>query len=151
MREIKFRAWDIKEQIWLDPKHFYITGEGEAFTCQQGAHNISCHYELMGTERYKVNRFTSLKDKNGKGKNEVYENDIVICSCKLSPDIFYKGVIKYSAPQFYLAIFWEEIDGVQASYPVGENRRSLIGGTWSIDKILGNVHQNPKLMEQGNG
>ena len=74
MREIKFRAWDKEEQCWLDPKHFYITGSGEPYTCQQGRHNISCRYELMGTERYIIERFTGLKDKKGK---EFYENSLV--------------------------------------------------------------------------
>lgn len=97
-----------------------------------------------------VGQQVSLKDKNGKGTNEVYEDDIVICSFNKAfnkaPNLRYKGVIKYEAPEFYLACFWEEIDGKQYSYPVGENNRSLMLG-WSIDEILGNIHQNPKLLE----
>ena len=71
-RDKKFRAWDKEEECWLDPKHFYITGTGEPFTCQQGRHNITCRYQLMGTDRYIVEQFTGRFDDDHK---EIYAGD----------------------------------------------------------------------------
>lgn len=82
-----------------------------------------------------VGQQVGLKDKSS--KKDAYEGDIAICSCSLNPKLRYKGVIKYNAPQFYLACFWEDIDGDQRSFPVGENNRSLINGVWLIDEIIG--------------
>ncbi len=120
MRDFRFRAWDKEEQCWLDPKHFYITGSGEPYTCQQGRHNISCRYELMGTERYIIERFTGLKD--------WYAGDII-----------QKGEIIRA-----ITIDWEH--GLR--FMLGKHilcKQDAVNGT-----KIGNIHQNPKLLEQDN-
>ncbi len=131
MREIKFRAWDKEEQCWLDPKHFYITGSGEPYTCQQGRHSISCRYELMGTERYIIERFTGLKDKKDK---EGYRGDII--SFGSTRPLY---LIKWSICNagFYL----ESLDG----------RKEELGiVNFTVGEIIGNKTQHPKLLEQDN-
>ncbi len=121
----KCRAWDKEEQIWLDPEHFYITGEGRPFTCQQSRHNISCRYELMGTDRYIVEEDTGLKDKN------VWAGDIL----KVEIDV-YNGiyVCKY---RIDLACFVFE----------GEGEWLLWDDIEEGAKVIGNIHENKDLLE----
>ena len=138
MREIKFRAWDKQEQCWLDPEHFYITGRGEPYTCQQGHHNISYRYELlMGTGRYIVERFTGLKDKNG---TEGVQGDLIWHSDRNGGEP--------------IEIIWDD-----GSWK-GKYTGSLPGFTFILNQlemsqteIISNIHQyqHPKLLEKDDG
>jgi hypothetical protein len=122
MREKKCRVWDKEEKIWLDPEHFYITGNGLAFTCQQGRHNISCNYQLMGTERYVIEYDTGLKDKNGK---KGYRDDKISFG-STRPTYLIKWSICNAG--FYL----ESLNG----------RKEELGiSNFTVGEIIGNIHQ----------
>jgi len=66
MREIKFRAWDDFNKIWLDPKIFSIGIDDGLLR------NKECSGSIGGVQ---INQYTGLKDKTGK---EIYEGDIVL-------------------------------------------------------------------------
>jgi len=147
MREIKFRAWDKEFQCRLDPEHFYITGEGRPFTCQKRWGDISCRYELMGTERYIIERYTGLKDKNGK---EVYEGDI-LAGYKIITDSGQKNI--HMVVQFKYGAFghkWIQpcFDSDEGKWePFYDCDEKLV--LWLDEfKIVGNIYENPELLEQ---
>ncbi len=128
MRECRFRAWDKVEQCWLDPEHFYITGSGDPFTCQQGWYNISCRYELMGTGRYIIVRSTGLLDKNGK---EIYEGDII--------KVLFSG-----EKLIYVCEWYNEVG---AWVFRGNGEWLMYEDVFEAAEIIGDIHSAPELLE----
>ena len=66
MREIKFRAWDNELREWE-----YLPETGNIELCQSDPISFSIDTDF---ERFTIEQFTGLKDKNGK---EIYEGDII--------------------------------------------------------------------------
>lgn len=122
MREIKFRAWFNVAPIWWKGRMFYSDEES----------TVSDWFAEVQIEQENatIMQYTGLKDKNGK---EIYESDIL---CWLG---------------------YEVKDGKQ----VRPKRRLVIGDHWINDcfhlsniisnngtaEIIGNVYENPELLE----
>jgi uncharacterized phage protein (TIGR01671 family) len=126
MREIKFRAWDKARKRWTnysiadDLPRFYDKHTGCWKTDKEGERFILCQY-------------TGLKNYNGK---EIYEGDIVRSECFFG----WIGVAKYLDKN--QSFVFESID---KNY---RGSRVSLGRTEQYVKILGNIYENPEMLEE---
>ena len=147
MREIKFRAWNISEKRWCSPAELewcllpnpYTHGDGvfeidESNKEKDSAFNLGTSYELM--------QYTGLKDKNGK---EIYEGDIINTYLEdeqgplpLSEVCFFEGcfVITESAPGYSPSYYWEKGELTLREFA-------------KDSEIVGNIYENPELLQGG--
>ncbi len=118
MRELKFRAWGKNIKEYLT-----LNGkEPYAFTLKDISDG--CIYDI---NLYDIEQYTGLKDKNDK---EIYEGDIV----DYNDDGECIGVVKYDAPEFYL-----DADATNWA-------RMFLKGA-PHQRVIGNIHESPELLE----
>ena len=129
MREIIVKAWDKKnnEMIGLVGWRLYNLNQYQLFTWDGS--------RILNREDVEFLLFTGLRDRNGKGK-DVYRDDIIGS---------FRGV-KY-------LVYWNREKGQWYSRIVNKTKGVHIRPLWEIlndsyAKIIGNVHQNPELLEQ---
>lgn len=128
MREIKFRAWDKDAKTMV-----YQSDNGDEYCWQIGAEeiwveNIKEDYILESN----LMQYTGLKDKNGV---EIYEGDILsgwIGSHWHSGEDKFEEVVKY--------------DEKTASYNF-----AAIEVRYGDLRVIGNIYENPELLEVQNG
>lgn len=134
-REIKFRAWDKKNEemvndIWIAPEYDWaVMSDGDNM----------CERERPERGQWELMQFTGLLDKNGV---EIYEGDII--EFKDFDDSFFDGK-RYVARE----VCWQDYFGAGWSFGTawkdGEKR-------WSFDfpagcKIIGNKWESPELLK----
>ncbi len=128
----KFRVWDKGNEHYVDcADMLYIEPSGEiTYACYDGDREDMYYYEQNDVV---VEQCTGLRDKNGK---LIYEGDIV-------------GNEKYVHE-----IVWRDKD---ASFHTKLKGMEFICGhleqSWIDEfgfKIIGNIHENPELLEQSN-
>ncbi|GCD85783.1 hypothetical protein KB1253_09410 [Lactiplantibacillus plantarum] len=125
---IKFRAWDKQEKRMLVVYRISFDGpiEGAQVHCyldDRGSEG-STEYSYDG-DGLILEQFTGLKDVNGK---DIYEGDIL-------ENRKYRSIVKFASGKFLADV-------------VGTiSRFDLIGETHG-SKVIGNVHENPELLEK---
>ncbi|MBQ2979700.1 MAG: hypothetical protein IJE18_06285 [Bacteroidaceae bacterium] len=146
MRTIKFRGKDIETGEWIYGHFFQRFGHYPVIVEPRPRYGkvMYCEIDVEGTT---VGQFTGLTDKNGK---EIYEGDIL-----RGDEYPYNcdGVDNY-----FVEIVWA--DNVCGFYRITHKKpnstvRGISHGNWSeLDEediksfeVIGNIHDNPKLLK----
>ena len=129
MKNIKYRAWAIINECYLniDSGYFYLAPDGTFFEITE-LRNGETDYREVSAD---VQLCTGLKDCNAV---EIYEKDIV---------------------EFEGGVFLVSHDDENACYALTTRRRgelkidrNLNGHAASVCKIIGNIYENPELLEK---
>lgn len=120
MRELKFRVWSEEDGEYRTDCDVFRLFHGKT----------GCPATIYNDEgdRFDIEQYTGLKDKNGK---EIYEGDIV----DYNDDGECVGVVKYDAPEFYL-----DADATNWA-------RMFLKGA-PHQRVIGNIHENADLLEE---
>jgi uncharacterized phage protein (TIGR01671 family) len=124
-REIKFRAWNAVDKIM-----------GQPFTIGVfcGAYPMSDNIDTEGIEYM---QYTGLVDNNG---NEIYEGDIAEWHSGGAEGSGKRGIVMFERGKFF-------VDGFCIGfldYPCDAFSDEAI----NIIKVIGNIYQNPELLNQ---
>jgi len=141
MREIKFRAWDeIGKRMVYDFNQRMLTLKQDKDTLCFYTDSIDAlSYEMSVRYKLPLMQYTGLKDKNGK---EIYESDIVLG--ELSKE-FYKGTVEFHWGCF--KINFPHQNNKNYSTLLSIDNLCFDGKAKQIE-VIGNIYENPKLMEE---
>ena len=124
MREIKFRAWDAEEKNFI----CFDALDGILSKCDETyRQRCVCKFE----------QFTGLHDKNGK---EIYEGDILK---EIAPRGFIFRVFGV-AGGFVINAFQDEITMLRFAEPIANMQTA--GYIQEQCEVIGNIHENPELL-----
>lgn len=124
MRDIKFKFWYKEDKEIYYPENIeHINFEDKLISTEENG--------LFGFDEIELLQYIGLKDKNDK---EIYEGDIIEISNQLH------GIIMFNQEMSYFGIKYIET--------VGCNYIKQLGNWISCYKIIGNIYDNPELIEQ---
>ena len=136
---IKFRAWDKGKEIYLynvQDAYDTLSGNVQYDDGENAEYDEDCFGCFLDNERYDVEQFTDMKDANGK---EIYEGDI----------IKFFGANKKIKVKNEFGIIVYKADRYGAGFnSIIQNKEHGYGGiNIAQDIVVGNVHENPELLE----
>jgi len=133
MRPIKFRVWETHSNSWVT-EGLWISMSGVLYEMNTDTKECWCTdiTKVMFENRYILCQFTGLLDKLG---HEIYEGDIVKQSWP------YAGIIE--------KVEWDkEGSGFIPFTKPGMGGHEWESQTASDCEIIGNIHENPELLEK---
>lgn len=147
MRKILFRGKRLDNGEWIQGflallgDDYYIAPDINAYTSMGGRGKGRCmmfgHYYQVLPET--VGQYTGLTDKNGK---KIFEGDIII----ITPDYYYSDDYCISKVYVYKGVFCVDYHGDDFdSTALGFLDDYLPDGDF---EIIGNIHDNPELLEE---
>ena len=134
MRELKFRAWDLRDRRYGEVRRieYNLDGEVDTIVCW---FNVNEREVYLAKGTYVLEQYTGLKDKNDK---EICEGDIVMARWYRAKNarLDTKGEIKFDDGWFYI---YDD--------PDGQDRLGVpIHNCYNIE-VIGNIHENKELLE----
>jgi len=147
-RELEFRGWSESRKRFFTGKDLrleYYTSDGFEFRLNSPSFKPNGDYDELVLEQY-----TGLKDKNGV---KIFEGDIVkytyIDECHVFVVAFGKASTArssgyVSAP--YIGFYFEDNNLCEAELESGQSPDFY--GDYCIIEVIGNIHENPELLEQ---
>ncbi|EKM1418868.1 hypothetical protein PT612_002630 [Listeria innocua] len=140
MREIEFRGKRIDNGEWVygnlmqfeDSATFIFADERKGASTLTYAHFIINN--MYAIDEKTIGQYTGLKDKNG---NKIFEGDIVR---NINGEYSYIGIVNKDRYTFY-------IKGVapKDNYDFADVSDTVTGKSSLI--VIGNIHENPELLE----
>lgn len=135
---LRFRVWDKKEKrFWPSDKVAIMNEERYFLESWVTTDTTSYIFSILDENRFIISQDTGLEDKNGKS---IYTGDII--ETGLEDEGFYHGVVCYP----------DDTGQVMVDY----GKQSYIG-RWVMlrvwlqnQKVIGNIWQNPELLEGKN-
>ena len=128
MRDIKFRAWNIRykkmqvvERMWIPEDKPILGVHNDKFSI--GTNWLNGEYEL----EFELMQYTGLKDSKGK---EIYEGDIL-------KDEFGRVCL----------VYWIEEEARFALRQKHRRTEYFMITNHLIEEIIGNIYENPELLE----
>ena len=151
MRDIKFRAWDVEDELMYHSDKEESDGEGiivwavssedvyfervGLFDTNPGCNGHVQEYNYFKPTQ-KLMQYTGLKDKNGK---EIYEGDIV--KINYGRWAYEKvGITRYGKVVF---------EHKTAAFKASIKDSVVLVGFYDINmsEVIGNIYENPELLE----
>lgn len=130
-REIKFRAWDGVQMFgagFNDVFEFHRNREGKAYCI--GYANL----ERAGAHTLRLMQYTGLKDKNGV---EIFEGDLITNH----------GVTNDMKQRVFVVVWNSEGARFSLHDVRAKMKSSLDRPSGSQQEVIGNIHENPELVE----
>lgn len=142
MTTLKFTAWDKINKRWLNVSSLSLTKDGTVngvWELRDGEN------ELYGLHQVEIVRFTGLHDKKGK---EIYEGDIVDWGDGSNGKWRRRCVINWTPAYYTLEGHYYDVDNPAKRAQINCVFDGFIYGRDVELEIIGNIYENPELLNQ---
>lgn len=128
MREIKFRVWDLEMKSFYSPNVHYLSKHGGIVEIILN----SSVKKISGENRFIIQQYTGLKDKNGK---EIYEGDICDVGMVIGPVEFIIGSFSLASNPL-IEFLPKNICAFDPDFDP----------SWIDVTVIGNIYEKPELL-----